>query len=67
VTDAERKQVVLDTVADTALRFAVYDRKDDEELSKDELEELVESGVVTLDEIVEAFRQGLIEAGLGDG
>ncbi len=55
------KQLILDVIADTAKNFAYYDRKEDEELTSDQLQDAILEGVITLDEIAEAFRLGVIE------
>jgi len=55
-TDEKLRKSILDTATDLASSFAFYDRKEDEALSGDDLEDAVRRGVVTLDEIVAAFR-----------
>ena len=62
-TDEKLRNIILDTATDAGSRFAYYDRKDDYELSADDLHDAVCRGVVTVDEIVEAFRD---ETGLDD-
>lgn len=53
------RQKILDTVSDLGSNFWFYDRKEDEDLSTDDIEEALESGEITLDEIVEAFREAI--------
>ena len=53
---------VLDVVEDLVSNFIYYDRKDDEDLPRGRIEELVEAGDVTVDEIVARFRSKLKEA-----
>lgn len=50
---------ILDAVQDLAGDFMYYDRKNDEELSADDIETALENGDITIDEIVEAFREAL--------
>lgn len=53
------KQKILDTISDLCSNFLYYDRKEDEELSAAQLNEAVKSGEITIDEMVNAFRQHL--------
>jgi plasmid maintenance system antidote protein VapI len=53
------KKKILATVDDLVGSFLYYDRKEDEELSIDQLNEAIETGEITIDEIVSAFRKGL--------
>lgn len=55
----EKKKLLLDCIPDTISEFLYYDRKDDNELSPSDVEELLSSGVITVDEIVEGFRKAL--------
>lgn len=59
-----RREIVLDTVEDLVRDFLYYDRKEDEDLPRDEIEAAIEAGEITADEIVEAFKRHLM-AGLG--
>jgi hypothetical protein len=63
MTKAELRQTILNTVGDCAADFCYYDRKEDEDLSRDDLYNAVADGVITVDEIVDAFRDAL--GGLG--
>lgn len=56
---ATRRQAILDTVADLASSFMYYDRKEDEALPRGAIEEAIQEGEITVDEIVEDFRAGL--------
>ena len=47
MSDEALRQLVLDVVSDSVKRLAYYDRKEDEDLSVEMLEDLVERGVVT--------------------
>jgi hypothetical protein len=53
------KQIILDTIADLVGEFVYYGRKEDEQLSMDQLNKAVESGVITVDEMVAEFRKHL--------
>lgn len=53
------KQIILNTISDLCSNFLYYDRKEDEELSMDQLNEAVKSGEITVDEMVNAFRKHL--------
>lgn len=53
------KELILGTIKDDVSNFLYYDRKEDEHLSVEVLNESVKSGVVTVDEMVNAFRKGL--------
>jgi hypothetical protein len=56
-------EYVLDTVTDLVSSFLYYDRKDDEELPRGRIDELLESGELTVQAMVERFafdlRKGL--------
>jgi len=51
------KQQILNTISDLCSDFLYYDRKGDEELSVEQLNEAVESGKITIDEMVAEFRK----------
>ena len=53
------KQIILDTIGDLCSNFLFYDRKEDEELTIEQLNEAVTSGEITIDEMVEEFRKHL--------
>ena len=53
------KQIILDTISDLATAFVYYDRKEDEDLSMDQLNYAVETGEITIDEMVAKFREEL--------
>jgi hypothetical protein len=60
--DESLKQLILGTVEDTVADFLYYDRKEDEDLPRGAIEEAVAQGQITIDEIVNQFRQSLEEA-----
>ena len=53
------KEQILGIVRDLATGFVYYDRKEDEDLSMDQLNEAVESGGMTVDDMVAEFRKQL--------
>lgn len=53
------KQIILDTIIDLCLDFLLYDRKEDEYLTTEQLNEAIKSGEVTIDEMVAEFRKHL--------
>lgn len=53
------KENILNTIDDLCSDFLYYDRKEDEELSFDDIQEAVKSGEITLDEMVERFKNNL--------
>jgi hypothetical protein len=55
--------MILGSARDLASYFLYYDRREDEDLPEGQIEEDVKDGVVTVDEIVAAFRAGLVEDG----
>lgn len=55
------KQTILNTISDLCSNFLYYDRKEDEELSMEQLNEAVKSGEITVDEMVAEFRKHLEE------
>lgn len=56
---ARIRKAVRDTVSDLVTNFLYYDRKEDESLSVEDLEQALADGAVTRDEIVAWFRDGL--------
>jgi hypothetical protein len=50
---------ILNVVSGLATDFMYYDRKEDNDLPTDVLEQAIADGTITLDEIVEQFRKGL--------
>lgn len=50
------KKIILATISDLCSNFLYYDRKEDEDLTMEQLNEAVNSGEITIDEMVDAFR-----------
>ncbi len=53
------KQIILGTIEDLCSDFLYYDRKEDEELSMEQLNEAVKNKEITIDEMVVEFRKHL--------
>jgi hypothetical protein len=58
MTDEELKDIILGKAQDAGLDFSAYDRKNDEELPVEMLENAMERGVVTKEEIAQSFIEG---------
>jgi hypothetical protein len=57
-----KKQIALDTITDLAGDFLYYDRKDDDELSRDDIKNLIKNNELTREEIKKHFNKALDEA-----
>jgi hypothetical protein len=53
------KQTILNKIDSLCSDFLYYDRKEDEELSMEQLNKAVKSGEITIDEMVAEFRKHL--------
>ena len=53
------KQIILNTIQDLAGHFLYYDRKEDESLTMEQLNNAVASEEITIDEMVNEFRKQL--------
>jgi hypothetical protein len=53
------KENIINTVKDLCSNFLYYDRKEDEELSEDDLIQAIEEGTVTIEEMVAEFENQL--------
>jgi hypothetical protein len=60
------KQIIINTVKDLCSNFLYYDRKEDEELSAEDLQNAINSGEITIEEIVAEFETNLRNT-LGNG
>lgn len=54
-----RRDIILASINDLVVNFTYYDRKEDEDLSYEDLQAAIEEGEITIDEIVEKFRKQL--------
>jgi hypothetical protein len=52
-----RRQIILDTVSDLATHFLYYDRKEDDALPVGAIEQAVEAGEITVQEITSHFER----------
>ena len=55
------KDLILGKIQDLVSDFTYYNRKNDEELSSEDLEKAVRDGEVTIDEMVAEFKKHLTE------
>lgn len=55
-----RRELILTTVDDAVSNLLYYNRKEDEDLPRGAIEAAIEAGEITVDEIVEHFRTGLV-------
>lgn len=57
--NAKKKALALDAIKDLAINWLYYDRKEDEDLSTNDLRKLIETEQLTMDEIVNRFSDEL--------
>lgn len=55
-----RREFILRSVNTAARNFVYYDRKEDEDLSADDIHNAIDEGEITWEEIGEQFKQDLI-------
>ena len=53
------KQEILNTISDLVKDFLYYDRKEDEDLSVEDLEKAFNNGEITVDECIDHFGKTL--------
>jgi hypothetical protein len=53
------KQGLMNAIDDTILDLLYYDRKEDEELPKGAIEQMIKSGEVSVQDIVDRFEEAL--------
>lgn len=56
-----KREIILDAIHDTVKRFADYDRRNDEELSTDDIVEALERDEITIDEMAGKFHTELLK------
>ena len=56
-----KKQLILDTLSDMLQDFLYYDRRDDSELLRGDIEEAVADGDITIEDMVKHFEKELKE------
>lgn len=54
-----KKQTILNTISDLVSDLLYYDREGDEELGVGAIDYAVRSGLITIDEMVDHFREEL--------
>lgn len=59
-----RREIIFAAVTDLVSDFLYYDRKEDEDLPRDAIEEALEKGEITVEEILDHFAAELCD-GLG--
>jgi hypothetical protein len=57
-----RRETILATAEDLMSNFLYYDRKEDEDLPRGAIEAALESGEVTVDELLGIFRAALVQS-----
>jgi len=60
-TIERKKDLIFGAIEGLATDFLYYDRKEDANLPVGEIDDLVHKGIVTVDEMVEAFAQAIGE------
>lgn len=58
----DTKENILDTIDDLCSDFVYYDRKEDEELTAQQLKDAVEKRVITIKDMVDRFEACLKDA-----
>jgi len=56
-----RRQLILDTVTDLVSGFLYYDRKEDEDLPRGAIEEAVENGEISWQDVIDEFSRELLD------
>jgi len=56
----DKRKLVFNTVEDLVADFLYYDRKEDEELPRGEIERMIKDGDITIQEILDLFQHVLI-------
>lgn len=56
-----KKQLILNVVDTLVSSFLYYDRKEDEDLPRGEIEKCISNGDISIDEIVSFFRDRLMK------
>jgi len=59
INDKQKKQWVLNLISDSVMDLLYYDRKECEIFEHGDIEKLVERKVITIDEMVDEFRNCL--------
>jgi hypothetical protein len=59
MTTEEKKQLILNNIQDLVTDFLWYDRKEDDDLPPEAIEDAIKEGTITIDEMVEEFKKHL--------
>jgi hypothetical protein len=59
LTDQELRDYILAVSSDAMLDFLHYNRKEDDVLGRGTIEDAIKRGVITVDEILQVFREAL--------
>lgn len=62
LANSEIKRRVFNTIADLVADFLYYDRKEDEDLPKEAIENAIKAGSITATEIVDQFEKELLKS-----
>lgn len=54
-----KKELILGTIKDIVSQFLYYDRKEDTELSIEDLKQAIKNNDISIDEIVDTFKKEL--------
>jgi len=54
------KEIILDTISDMVTDLFYYNRKNDDELPIGEIEKLIKNGDITIDEMVNEFKNSIL-------
>jgi len=54
-----KKQLIIDVIGDIVSKFLYYDRKDDENLPIDSIQDAIEAREISIEEIVDEFNMQL--------
>ena len=57
----EIKELIIANAEDLAEKFSFYDRKEDEDLTKDKLDNAILNNIISVEEIVFAFKTALLD------
>ena len=55
-----KKEIAVAIIKDTVADLLYYDRKEDEEMSREDIQRVFDDGLLTIDEAVALFREELI-------
>ena len=61
MNNEETKELIFGSVGDLVSNFLYYNRKEDEDLPVGKIEELIGDKTISIDDLVERFRQALLE------